>query len=153
MKKSIIILSIATVLIAFTTGCKKEETAAVGFDQNLLINNSWKVTNYTMEPNIDYNSDGIIDTDLYTYLYGSECMKSNFIVFKADFTAQANHACPGNGVTTEPMPWSFTDNNTKFIANNKTTNIVVLNEINFIISANIEAEGITYKYTITYTKL
>jgi hypothetical protein len=148
MKKTTLVLSLTIVLIALLGGCKKNEDTS--FDPNILIKHTWKVTGFTMEPGIDYNGDGTIDADLYTEIYGTDCMQTNFYIYNADFTAKTDHAC---AETTSGLlfPWSFVENNTKIKFGSQTCDIIQLTETTFVYSSSTNTDGINYKSTMTLT--
>jgi hypothetical protein len=146
MKKTTLVISLTIVFIALFYGCTKNEDKS--FDSAILINHTWKVTEFTINPAIDFDEDGTLDTNPYEMLYGSDCWQNNFVTFNADFTGHYDQVC---GEMLQDFTWSFAENNTKLKVGTQLMEIIQLDDIHFIVTYDIDVDGINHKETLTYT--
>jgi hypothetical protein len=95
----------------------------------LVTTGKWTMSAFTIVPGIDWNDDGIIETDIYSVM--DSCMKDDFTIFKSNGIATGDEGptkCDSSDTQTYDQPWSFTSNETKMNFDGDIYNIDVLTE-------------------------
>ena len=92
------------------SGCKKTKTKT-----ELLTDGSWKVTAQSINPGVDLNGDGTLDTDLYAQ-FVEDCTKDNFSTFKSDGSFVDDEGatkCDPTDPQTTNGTWAFQNSESK----------------------------------------
>jgi hypothetical protein len=107
--KTTLSLLLATAFFGFN-GCKKDKTKT-----ELLTDGSWKLSAFTINPAIDVNGDGVLDTDLYNLVI-QNCSKDDFVTFKTGGTLTSDEGatkCSTSSPQTTSGTWAFADGEAK----------------------------------------
>jgi hypothetical protein len=117
----------------------------------LVTTGKWIMSAFTIVPGIDWNDDGIIETDIYSVM--DSCMKDDFTIFKSNGIATGDEGptkCDSSDTQTYDQPWSFTSNETKMNFDGDIYNIDVLTEQQLKISIENHVDTLVYTTTATY---
>ncbi len=151
-------IQLASLLLAITTAstfiaCKKDnkDDNAGKTKTELITTGSWKVTAYTVNPALDVDGDGDVETNVFDYY--EACEKDDFTTFKTDNTAEFNDGpskCDPGDAQTYSRTWYFTANETKLVVDGQEFTIIELSATSAKIRYTYELNGVTYTDEITY---
>lgn len=136
------------------TGCKKDEPATPDREA-LLTTGAWKLSAMTVDPAIDWFGTPV--TNVYPQLPG--CLKDDLTIFKANGTVNYDEGpskCSPNDPQTTSGTWTFNPEQTvlSITADGETTSwdITDLTGSRVVADYEITEEGITYTFSVTYSR-
>lgn len=145
-------LGMFALLIA--TGCKKDDKPAT--DQTaLLTGGSWQLSAMTVDPAIDWFGTPV--TNVFSQL--PACFKDDITIFKSNGTVNYDEGaskCSVNDPQTTSGTWAFNPEQTilSITSDGETTSwdITSLTSSTFKADYEVTEEGITYTFSVAYTK-
>ena len=156
-------------MVLVVTGCKKDEEAAATTTPTptptkteLLTGKNWKFTAATVDPAIDLNFDGTLDTDYYALL--APCNQDNLTKFNTNFTVTFDEGaikCDSLAPqTTNTAIWAWSTNETVLTIDNDGTgpntpysiDVLELTATKFKANQTLTLDTVNYVFTATWTK-
>lgn len=134
MKQLIVFIALAFLF----SGCDKNEAPAYVSPLNY---GAYIISSYKYSPEIDYNNDGVLETECYPFL--SYCKKDNIYGFSSDhegYILYGINYCRNEGEGDFPIYYNykFIDNNKRIIIDNYTLKLLDTVSINIIDLNNYE---------------
>ncbi|MGZ8511011.1 MAG: lipocalin family protein [Chitinophagaceae bacterium] len=152
MKKTIQFTALLLVMTGAITfqACKKDKKDSTKTKTELITTGTWKITAQTVNPALDWDGDGDVETNLFDDT--EACLKDNFITFKTNATAEENEGatkCDPLDDQIYNMSWNFTDNETKIEIDGDEYTLAELTASTLKISYTEVDAGVTYTFVIT----
>ncbi|MBL7698604.1 MAG: hypothetical protein JNK79_10605 [Chitinophagaceae bacterium] len=138
------------VLVLFLWSCKKEKASKTKTE--LLTTGSWHVTNYIVDPGIDWDGDGTEETNVYPVM--EPCIKDDFSTFHADGTGEINEGptkCVSNGSQTIPFTWAFLEDEKRLQVQGVIYLLDALTETQLVVKEIEVVSTVTYTHTVTFS--
>jgi Lipocalin-like domain len=158
--KILLICLLATVSFA---GCKKDEetptpTPTPSSKKSILIDKSWKLTAFTVDPAYNYGGTGPM-TNLIGYIAPCELNDITLYTTTNTYTIDegATKCSASNPQTKESGSWAFNSGETALTRTPtggiaKEYPITALSETTLSLTESLTTGGTTYVFTKTYTK-
>ena len=121
--------------------------------KELLTTGSWHVTAYTIDPALDYNSDGTAETDIYAIM--DACIKDDHTTFFANGTAELDEGatkCQPYDAQTTSLTWSIDKEETRLEVQGIEYLIQSITETQMILKEIQVISDITYTHTVTFSQ-
>jgi hypothetical protein len=155
MKTKVVTLLIAAAfLTAGITSCRhKKDDPQPASVKEMLINKKWLATSMTIDPGVDIDGDGKIDTDWMQFI--EDCEKDDLTVFADDgelLTLDGAVKCGNAG--NPPSHWELSDNNTRlkvtFEGETEMWDIVSITATSLKVKFSYNVEGKNVVMTATF---
>lgn len=130
--------------------CKKGDRTKSKIE--LLVNGSWHVTAYTVEPALDFDGDGDSETNAFAVM--EPCIKDDRTTFNADGTGQLDEGvskCDDSDPQTIPLTWQFAQNETELIVQRIDYLLESLTETQLVVKEIETISQVTYTHTVTFS--
>jgi hypothetical protein len=126
-------------------------------DAGSLTAAPWKLSGFSVNPAVDFNGDGTIESDLYPGV--DSCTKDDITIFKTDLTYSRNEGPTKCDTTAQQIfetgTWAFSEDAKNLILNNDTDSttsifeIVDLSATTLKLSYTQSSNGVSYTFTQT----
>jgi hypothetical protein len=146
--KNITILLAITIVCAAGFSCKKDEKSKTKGE--LLTTGSWHVTAYTVDPALDWDGNGSVETNVYAIM--DECIKDDHTTFHSDGSGELDEGatkCDDGDPQTVPLTWVFSQNETQLTVQGVKYLIETLTETQLVIKDIETISAVTYTHTVT----
>ena len=138
------------ILALLLCSCKKDKESKTKTE--LLTTGSWHVTNYIVDPAIDWDGDGSKETDIYLVM--ESCVKDDFSIFHIDGTGQIDEGptkCVSNGSQIIPFTWAFLEDEHRLQVQGVIYLLDVLTETQLVVKEIETISAVTYTHTVTFS--
>ncbi len=139
--------------LTITISCKKDKDDDNGgkTKTELLTAGPWKITGFTTNPGEDWDGDGDLETNIYDYL--EACEKDSYTTFATNGTGETNEGptkCDAMDPQSEPLIWSFADNESKLVINFEELTLIELTASVLKLRSTFVDVGVTYTQEFTF---
>lgn len=138
------------VIILLVLSCKKGDKSKT--KMQLLVNGNWHVTAYTVEPALDFNGDGVDETNAFAVM--EPCVKDDHTTFYEDGTGQLDEGatkCDDSDPQTIPLTWQLAQNETELIVQRIDYLLESLTENQLVVKEIETISQVTYTHTVTFS--
>jgi len=114
--------------VIFISGCNKDKDDKSLSRSDILTIGKWRMTALKMTPPVDYDGDGIVDSDVYAFI--EACDKDDYFTFMKDGTLELNEGtlkCDPLDPQTQTDNWSFVNDEKEIIIAGDRCTILELN--------------------------
>src|SRR5829696_2995569 len=144
-----IILLICCTAFIFSA-CKKDDKSKTKTE--LLVNGTWHLTAYTVDPPIDWDGDGTDESDVYAIL--EPCVKDDHTTFFADGTGELDEGaskCNQGDPQTTPITWDLDQSETLLTVEGVQYMIDVLTETQLVLKEIEVISAVSVTHAITFS--
>ncbi|MFC5271066.1 DUF5004 domain-containing protein [Adhaeribacter terreus] len=157
MKNYLRLLTVACVFIF--TACDNDDEDVNPNRTQLLTSGSWKITSSTVNPALDFNGDGTIETDLTQFI--KACTLDDITIYRSDKTYSeeegATKCDPADPQVFRSGTWALGNNDTELTTTASNTSsattykITEISSNTLVLSQSVaDSTGTTYTFTSTY---
>lgn len=137
-------------LTLFIVSCKKGDKSKT--KSELLVNGSWHVTAYTVEPALDFDGDGVDETNAYAVM--EPCVKDDRTTFNEDGTGELDEGptkCDDSDPQSVPLTWELSQNETELSVQRVSYLLESLSESQLVVKEIESISAVTYTHTVTFS--
>jgi len=130
--------------------CKKGDNSKT--KPELLINGSWHVTAYTVDPPIDWDGDGTDESDVYAII--EPCIKDDHTTFFANGTGELDEGaskCNQSDPQTVQITWDMDQTETHLTVQGVQYMIDMLTETQMVLKEIEVISTVSVTHTVTFS--